>query len=51
MNRDELIQEVKQECSLASNVNFLIPRAITEGEEILGKYLEYEEVEAPEKGE
>lgn len=42
MTREELIQEVKQECQFANNVNFLIPRAITKDEKILGKYLEFE---------
>lgn len=48
MNRDELIEQVKEECPLDTDVNVLITRAITEDEEIFGKYLEYKEVKAPE---
>lgn len=49
MNRDELIQEVKKECHLGGCVNSLISEVITEGEEILGKFLDRRKVEAPEK--
>jgi len=49
MSRDELIQEVKKECHLEGCVNSLISEVITEGEEILGKFLDRRKVEAPEK--
>lgn len=48
MTREELIKEVKEECHVGGNVNFLIPEVITESEEILGKFLERKQVEAPE---
>jgi len=52
MTREDLIQEIKRECQLKDEdpVIFLIPRAITEAEEVLGKYYEYKEVEATKRG-
>jgi len=51
MNREELIKNIRKEgCHLAELVHDLIRRAVTEDEEILGKYLKSKEIEVKNTG-